>query len=313
MSSCGTSGSLYEGDLGPVHFLTTTDGVPLAYQACGPADAPPVIMLHGYTSSRLVWFGLARRLRAKYRLFLLDCRGCGDSGHNSDPARYNMDQYAADVIAFADYLQVKAFHYVGHSLGGTIGYLLGLRHADRLLSMVLLTPAPARGASFYGQDGHNVERELRLAISRDEYIWMQRRFLHRDAEVEMHPEELIKLCEHTLSVPLAYYDNTWDSLYTFNISADLKRIKTPTLMATAACDSLLTSNLFDYRSLPNACLHVFSRTTHGLPREAPEDVAVVLEDFFTHGVHNPRTDFARCNAISLQAVSKVRQRLTTKL
>jgi len=51
-----------------------------------------------------------------------------------------------DVITVADYLKVSTFTFVGHSLGGAVGYTLATgKHAPRLEKLVLVTPAPSRG------------------------------------------------------------------------------------------------------------------------------------------------------------------------
>jgi hypothetical protein len=56
-----------------------------------------------------------------------------------------------------------------------------------------------------------------------------------------------------------------------------------------AADGLLTANLKDFQRLPNATLHVFSRVSHGLPREVPEELAGVIADFMEHGVVTAQT------------------------
>ena len=66
--------------------------------------------------------------------------------------------------------------------------------------------------------------------------------------------------------------------------ARLGEITVPTLMIAAAADSLLTANLADFARLGNATLHVFSRVSHAVPSEAPEELANVIADFAEHGV-----------------------------
>ena len=44
------------------------------------------------------------------------------------------------------------------------------------------------------------------------------------------------------------------------------------------------ANLADFARLGNATLHVFSRVSHGVPTEVPEELANVIADFVEHGV-----------------------------
>ena len=48
----------------------------------------------------------------------------------------------------ADYHGFDRFHYAGQSMGGLIGFELGISYPDRLLSLSLSAPAPADGIAF---------------------------------------------------------------------------------------------------------------------------------------------------------------------
>jgi len=73
-----------------------------------------------------------------------------------------------------------------------------------------------------------------------------------------------------------------DELVSFR--AEMAAITVPTLMVAGAADSFLQANLLDFLQLPNATLHVFSRVSHSIPREAPAELAEAIADFWEHGV-----------------------------
>jgi proline iminopeptidase len=75
----------------------------------------------------------------------------------------------------------------------------------------------------------------------------------------------------------------------FDVSDELHKLTTPTLMVAGAADGLCTPNVTDWQKLPNATLHVFSRVGHGVPGDVPEEFAEMLADFMEHGVINART------------------------
>ena len=87
-----------------------------------------------------------------------------------------------------------------------------------------------------------------------------------------------------LKISDAHYDQSWDALCGYHKGERLGEITVPTLMIAAAADSLLTANLADFARLGNATLHVFSRVSHGVPTEVPEELANVIADFVEHGV-----------------------------
>lgn len=87
-----------------------------------------------------------------------------------------------------------------------------------------------------------------------------------------------------LSVSDAHYEESWAALESYHKGDRLATIKTPTLMVAGAADGLLPANLADFQRLGNATLHVFSRVSHGIPYEVPDEFSEVVMDFLEHGV-----------------------------
>lgn len=117
------------------------NGVTLHYLDWGPADAPPVVLLHGITGHARVWDHLAERLLPGRRVLALDQRGHGDS----DPAPdddYRVATMADDVAAFAGSLQLDRFALLGHSMGGRIAIQYAAAHAGRLERLVIVDIGP---------------------------------------------------------------------------------------------------------------------------------------------------------------------------
>jgi pimeloyl-ACP methyl ester carboxylesterase len=98
--------------------VRASDGVQLAVYVSGPADAPPVILVHGYPDSAAIWDALSRQLAPRYRLIAYDVRGAGASDAPRPRAAYRLDQLARDLIAVADATcGTRPFHLVGHDWG----------------------------------------------------------------------------------------------------------------------------------------------------------------------------------------------------
>jgi len=113
----------------------------LHYLDWGPADAPPVVLLHGITGHARVWDHLAERLLPGRRVLALDQRGHGDS----DPAPdddYRVATMADDVAAFAGSLQLDRFALLGHSMGGRIAIQYAAAHAGRLERLIIVDIGP---------------------------------------------------------------------------------------------------------------------------------------------------------------------------
>ena len=99
--------------------------------------------------------------------------------------------------------------------------------------------------------------------------------------------------DRALSVSDGHFRDSWHSMRDFNVVDKLPQLQTPTLIIAGAADGLCTANVNDWQKLPNATLHVFSRVGHGVPRDVPDEFAVVLDDFMEHGVINAKTQQAK--------------------
>lgn len=99
-----------------------------AYSDDAPADAPVVVMLHGYTGTKQNWYALAKRLRGKYQLLIPDLPGWGESERKAG-ADYGYAAQAARVDAFVRALSPgRPVVLLGHSMGGGIAAVAAARH-----------------------------------------------------------------------------------------------------------------------------------------------------------------------------------------
>ena len=260
--------------------LANIDGVGLFYEESGSGE--PIIFQHGYTGAHESWDGVIERINDRYRCIAIDARGAGDSSHPE--GGYTIEQLAADVVGVADALGIERFHYVGQSMGGTIGFELGLSHADRLLSLTLSAPGPADGV----QMSDEARAEMRATWAAKDRATMIRTMTPMVPR-EAAREKVSAQVDRMLSVSVGHYDGCWEALRGYRKGERLGEIVTPAIVMSGAADGLLSENLRDFARLGNATLHVFSRVGHGVPREVPSAFARVLTDFLDHGVVNVRT------------------------
>lgn len=92
--------------------------VRLAAYACGPTDAPPVLLVHGYPDSAHVWSAVARQLSRSFRVYAFDTRGAGQSTRPKHTHAYRLEHLASDLRAVCDTLSPgRPLHLVGHDWG----------------------------------------------------------------------------------------------------------------------------------------------------------------------------------------------------
>jgi pimeloyl-ACP methyl ester carboxylesterase len=125
----------------PIEF-PGDEGIVLRGDAWGPAEALPVLLLHGGGQTRHSWSGAGQRIGAAgFRAIALDLRGHGESDWAGE-GRYFPDHFVADLRAVVAALG-RAPVLVGASLGGMTGLLAeGEAEAPLLAGLVLVDVTP---------------------------------------------------------------------------------------------------------------------------------------------------------------------------
>jgi pimeloyl-ACP methyl ester carboxylesterase len=112
--------------------------VELNVEVEGPADATPVVFLHGVSGCRRTYDFLPPEIVEGRRIVRVDLRGHGHSGHA--PGSYVIDRYGEDVVAVLRLLDRPAV-LVGHSLGGVTAWWVA-QHEPQLVTAAFLEDPP---------------------------------------------------------------------------------------------------------------------------------------------------------------------------
>ncbi|HEY3559237.1 MAG TPA: alpha/beta hydrolase [Kribbella sp.] len=107
--------------------------------AVGGAGSP-VVLLHGFPQTHLMWRQVARELAAEHTVICPDLRGYGESDKPADG--YSKREMAADVVAVAGALGHSRFALVGHDRGALVAFRAGLDHPDVVTHLMCLDVLP---------------------------------------------------------------------------------------------------------------------------------------------------------------------------
>lgn len=121
-------------------YLDLGDGLRLHYRDEGPADAPVLLLLHGYGDAYATWEGWAAALRARHRVISLDLPG---HGLTAAPAGTTLDREAQArlVLRFAEALVLPPLVLAGNSMGGGVAWQAALLAPQALRGLVLVDAA----------------------------------------------------------------------------------------------------------------------------------------------------------------------------
>ena len=114
------------------------DGVKVFYREAGPADAPVVLLLHGFPTSSHMFRNLIPLLADRYRVIAPDYPGFGQS---AAPDRagfsYTFARFADMVDMLLGQLGASSYAMYVMDYGAPVGYRLALKHPDRVRALII--------------------------------------------------------------------------------------------------------------------------------------------------------------------------------
>ncbi|WP_112239056.1 alpha/beta fold hydrolase [Kribbella monticola] len=110
---------------------------------------PPVLLLHGFPQTHLMWHRVAPGLAEHFTVVATDLRGFGDSGKPdsaADHSPYSMREIARDQVEVMEALGYRKFAVVGHDRGARCAYRMALDHPERIDRLAVLDIVPTGDA-----------------------------------------------------------------------------------------------------------------------------------------------------------------------
>ncbi|MGI5405787.1 alpha/beta fold hydrolase [Streptomyces chartreusis] len=124
------------------HRVPVADGVSL-HTAVG-GSGPPVVLLHGFPQTHLMWRHVAADLAVDHTVICPDLRGYGasDKPAETDGSVYAKRTMAADIVALARELGHERFALAGHDRGALVAFRAGLDHPETVTHLACLDVLP---------------------------------------------------------------------------------------------------------------------------------------------------------------------------
>ena len=250
----------------------------LRYAYQGDPNGIPVILLHGYTDSWLSFSPVLPLLDQKYRVYVLDQRGHGES--DRPVGGYAMQQFAGDVIAFMDAMKIKDATIVGHSMGSFVAQHVAVEAPERVKRLVLVATA----TTVHTNDlVRQLQREVNALTDPvpEKFVYD---FQVSTAFQPLSNEFFRAVLKESMKLPAHVWREVMAEMMSPDAGVELKKIKTPTLIIWGDKDFFPRSEQDSLVSaLPNATLKVYKDTGHATHWERPEPFATDLQAFLNEG------------------------------
>jgi pimeloyl-ACP methyl ester carboxylesterase len=216
---------------------------------CGPAEAPPVLLLHGAGSNSAIWQADAPRWSRAHRLYMVDIIGEPGLSAPSRPA-LDSDAYALWLDDLLDELGVDTAALVGVSLGGWLALDYAIRRPGRVERLALRAPGgigrqrygavlAALALMPFGVRGTRLALRIALGPSHipdpviDFMLLIQRNYRPRRDTLPVFSDEQLKAITAPLFVVLGARDRMLDSHDTAARLARLQPTASINLLADA--------------------------------------------------------------------------------
>lgn len=124
---------------------TTLETAGGAIHARVGGDGPPLLLLHGYPQSHMMWHAAARELAQCFTVVASDLTGYGSSAKppsTEDHAPYSKRAMARNQVEAMGRLGFDAFFVAGHDRGGRCAYRMALDHPERVRRLAVLDVVP---------------------------------------------------------------------------------------------------------------------------------------------------------------------------
>lgn len=246
----------------PIVNLTT---IPLYYEEYGSGQ--PLLLLHGLGTDGRSWEYQRDLFAEQFRVIVADVRGHGRSAR--PPGPYSVPQFAADVFALLDQLQIDTFHLLGLSMGGMIGFQMAVDQPNRFKSLTVVNSGPELIAQNLKERWQILQRRIVLNFSSMEKIgeFIGGRLFPEPEQAEYKALFVQQMREND---PKAYKAAT-NALIGWSVRQKLARILCPVLVISGDMDYTPVANKEAYvREMPTARLQVINNSRHGTPIDQPE-------------------------------------------
>lgn len=198
----------------------------------GKEGAPWITFSHALANNLTLWDESAELLKDRFHILRYDHRGHGAS--EPVPGPYTFPMLIDDVLGLWDALGIEQSHWVGLSIGGMIGYGLGIHHGQRLLSIVACDSRPDAPPDYAAYFQYRIdtarEKGMEGLVEATVERWFTPEFRAKNPPVLDQVREMIRKTN-----PIGHEGNC-EALKTLAYGPHLHKIKVPTLILGGAKD-----------------------------------------------------------------------------
>ena len=256
----------------------SVNGIDMYYVTAGEGEAPWVTLAHSIAADHTFWDAEAAVLGAAgYRVLRYDTRGHGRSAVGDDP--YSLDLLAGDVIGLWDALGIARSHFIGLSLGGMTGLVLGLDHPGRVEKLVIANARSQADSQFTALWDQRIALAESDGMAPIAEASVPRWFT--DDFISGNPDEVARVRAVIEATPPAGFAGAGRAIRALDLHKRLGAITCPTLFIAGAEDGACPAEGIraDHRAVAGSRYVELSPAAHISNLEQPRAFVDAVADF----------------------------------
>jgi non-heme chloroperoxidase len=265
------------------------NGATLRYVEQGPADAMPLILLHGFPDSWLSYETVLANLPSTIRAIALSQRGFGNS--DKPEGSYHPSDLADDLAAFMTLRRIPRAILAGHSMGALVAQSFAVAFPERLAGLVLI--GTFKTLSDNEELATLIDEVSKMSDPID--LDLVRAFEASTLAQPVQHEFFTTVVAEGARLPLAIWRAALKDIAGYDDFAVLSRISAPTILFWGERDVFSTYEQQQELAseIPGAELRVYAGAGHSLHWEEPRRFAADLANFvraleWIRAVRHPR-------------------------
>jgi pimeloyl-ACP methyl ester carboxylesterase len=281
------------------HRMLKVDGINIFYRDSGPANAPVVVLLHGFPTSSHMFRNLIPALADRYRIIAPDYPGYGQSDMPDRASfRYTFDSFAALINGLLDKLGIKSYAMYVMDYGAPVGWRLALKHPERITGLIVQNgnayeeglkefwdPIKAYWAS--GSDAHRNALRVLLTLETTKFQYTDgvSDVSRVSPDNWVHDQALLDRPGNAEVQLDMFYDYRTNLPLYSTIQAYFRAHQPPTLIVWGKNDKIFPADgAHPYkRDLPNVEFHLLN-TGHFLLEDKPDEAFPLIRDFLDRNI-----------------------------
>jgi len=204
--------------------FVNVDGRRLFYRLEGNDDRPVLVLVHSLGVDHNLWDRQVQDWLPHFRVLRCDLRGHGAS--DAPAGDYTIEALARDVLAVADALEIRQFHYCGLSIGGFLGQWIGANAAPRVQRLILANTSPCASPASNWEARRQMALSQGMSAIADAFVG---RSFHPDTVARQDPR-VASLRRTVQGTSVAGYAGCCVAIRDMDQTALLKSITAPTLV-----------------------------------------------------------------------------------